>query len=243
MVGRNPKNKKVALITGAAKNLGREIAITLAENDFAIGIHFNKSQKYAEELTSYINQNFNTIAHSFKADLTNIQELNLLVKNVIKKFGRLDTLVNNASVFISSTIENTNELIWSRTLDTNLKSMFFLSKYSYKYLKKSSNGVIINISSLGGLKPFSKHIAYSVSKAGVIMLTRCLAKALAPEIRVIAIAPGTIKFSEKIYNAERQLLNDYVSAKEVAKMVVSLINDFKHITGECITMESGNLLI
>lgn len=114
-----------------------------------------------------------------------------MVEEVSRSFGRLDILVNNAAVFSPAPLDTATEEQWDTTLDTNLKAQFFCAQAAARMLKES-RGVIVNFASVGGLLPWTGYIPYSVSKAGVIMLTRCLARALAPEVRVNAIAPGTI---------------------------------------------------
>ncbi|RCK76657.1 MAG: FolM Alternative dihydrofolate reductase 1 [Ignavibacteriae bacterium] len=239
----NNKKNNVVLITGASRRLGKEIATFFAQNNFNVGIHYNKSKKDAIRLSSELEKKFCVETVAFKADLRDIKQIKKLINDVYKVFGRLDVLVNNAAVYKKANLIVTNEKIWDDTIDTNLKSTFFLSKYASEKMLINRHGVIINIASLGGLKPFKEHIPYSVSKAGLIMLTRCLAKSLAPKIRVNAIAPGTINFNEENLKAEKILLKDYVDPKEIAKLVYSLTDEFKHITGQCIPIESGNLLI
>lgn len=235
--------KKVVLITGASKRLGKTIAIKLAKNGFNVALHYNKSKGDALKLSFELKKKFNIETRIFKADLRNIREIKELINKVYKHYNRLDAVINNAAVFLSSNLTKTTEKIWDDTLDTNLKSVFFLSKYASKKMLANEDGIIINISSLGGLKPFTKSIPYSVSKAGLIMLTKCLAKALAPKIRVNAIAPGTISFNSTNVNAENNLLHSYVKAEEIADLILHLINDYKHLTGQCIAVESGNLLL
>ncbi len=239
----NSFEKDVVLITGASKRLGKEIATLLAQNNFNLGIHYFKSSTEAIKLSLDLSRKYNINAIPFKADLRDIKQIKILINNVYRNFGRLDVLVNNAAVFKKGNLKASNEKVWDETLNTNLKSIFFLSKYASTKMLVNKKGVIINIASLGGLRPFIEHIPYSVSKAGLIMLTKCLAKALAPDVRVNAIAPGTINFSGEKLIAERKLLKDYVNATEIAKLVNSLIIDYKHITGQCIPIESGNLLI
>lgn len=235
--------RKVVLITGSSKRLGKAIAVTCAKNGFDTALHYYKSQKYAIKLANDLRKKFNIDAQTFKADLRDTKEIMELINKVYKHYKKIDVLVNNAAIFLNSTFNKTNEKIWDDILNTNLKSIFFLCKYASEKMVANKEGVIVNISSLGGLKPFAKSIPYSVSKAGVIMLTKCLSKVLAPRIRVNAVAPGTIEFDSKVINAENNLLNSYPKAEEIANLILHIIRDYKHLSGQCIAIESGNILI
>ncbi|MDI6804540.1 MAG: SDR family NAD(P)-dependent oxidoreductase [Bacteroidota bacterium] len=234
----------VAIVTGSAMRLGREVALSLANNGFSICIHYNKSKPEAQKLASEIETTFQKPVLLVKADISKFAQIETMMKHILKKFGRIDLLVNNASVFIKSRLEETTEEIWDKSLDTNLKGVFFCSKIAAKHMSKKQSGTIINIASLGGIKPFANYLPYSVSKAGLIMLTKCLAKSLAPYILVNAIASGTIEFeNEKVKRNEKILLKDYTKASEIADLVVFLATKNKHITGQIISIDSGNSLI
>lgn len=243
-----PKRKEntlpVALITGSAKRLGREIALGLAKNGFNICIHYYTSKTEAVKLASDIETSFHKSVLLLKADISKVSQIESMMEQVAKKFGGVDLLVNNASIFIKSHLEETTEKIWDKSLDTNLKGAFFCSKIAAKHMKKRGGGNIINIASLGGIKPFANYVPYSVSKAGLIMLTKCLAKSLAPSILVNAIAPGTIEFENKKVNRnEKILLKNYTKANDITDLVVFLSTKNKHITGQIISIDSGNSLI
>lgn len=232
----------MVLITGASKRLGKTIATTLAQHGFNTAIHYNKSKAEATSLVYDLNANYDVDAKAFKADLRKLKNIKDLINKIYKHYNRLDILINNAAIFLNSHFSEITEKMWDDTINTNLKSVFFLSKYASEKMLMNKEGIIINIASLGGLRPFLKSIPYSVSKAGVIMLTKCLAKTLAPDIRVNAIAPGTIDFGFEKINAEKKLLKGYTEDIEIARLVLHLINDYKHLTGQCIAIESGSLL-
>lgn len=241
---RTENTYQVALITGSAGRLGRELALGLAKNGFNICINYNKSKTEAQKLASKIEVSFRKSVLLVKADISKVGQIEAMMKQIVNKFGHLDLLVNNASVFIKSRVEETTEEIWDKSLNTNLKGAFFCSKIAAKHMSKKRGGTIINIASLGGIKPFANYIPYSVSKAGLIMLTKCLAKSLAPHILVNAIAPGTIEFeNEKSNRNEKILLKDYTKASEITELVVFLATKNKHITGQIISVDSGNSLI
>lgn len=181
---------KVALVTGSAKRLGRAIALGLAQEGADVAIHFHNSHAEAAEAVSEIIK-LGRRAISIKADLAKNAEIKHLFAHATKEFGRLDILVNNASNFLHTDFESTTEESWNASINVNLKAAFFCAQAAAPLLKHS-RGVIINLSDVGGLLGWTGYIPHCVSKAGVIMLTRALAKELAPDVRVNAIAPGTI---------------------------------------------------
>ena len=181
---------RVALITGAGRRLGRAIALRLAREGADVVLHYRGADAAAREAAAEI-EVLGRRALPLSADLRHPAEIRGLFERAARHFGRLDILVNNAAVFFPASIETVTEEHWDTALDTNLKAQFFCAQAAAPLLK-ARRGVIVNFASVGGLLPWPNYIPYSVSKAGVIMLTRCLARALAPEVRVNAIAPGTI---------------------------------------------------
>jgi len=181
-------NGKVALVTGAAKRLGRAIALHLAEEGAEVIVHYHRSPADAQEVVTQIT-NLGRRAICLPADLAKKSDIDKLFADTKKEFGRLDILVNNASNFLHADFASITEEIWDAALDVNLKAPFFCSQVAAPLLK-INNGVIINLSDVAGFLGWTGYIPHSVSKAGVSMLTRVLAKALAPEIRVNAIAPA-----------------------------------------------------
>jgi pteridine reductase len=181
---------RVALVTGAGKRLGRAVALRLAEEGAEVAVHYHESEGEAEEVVAAIKE-MRRRAAAIAADLTSVEEIRKLVAEVGNEFGRLDILVNSAANFLPASIISTTEEIWDASMDTNLKAAFFCAQSAAPLLRRSK-GVIVNFADTGGLLGWPGHISHSVSKAGVVMLTRALAKALAPDVRVNAIAPGTI---------------------------------------------------
>lgn len=234
----------VALVTGAGRRLGRQIAYALAENGFDLIVHYNNSRRGALEAVSHIN-NLGRRAIAIHADITKKNQLLSMVELALKKFDSIDLLVNNAAVFIDATLHKTTELIWNRTIDLNLKGTFLCSQQVSKNMLKNKRGRIINIASLGGLQAWDKHLPYSVSKAGVIMLTRCFAKALAPHILVNAIAPGTIQIrgeenlKRNFIQSERIPLQKYGKPSDIANLVVYLATTAEYITGQTLVVDGG----
>jgi len=181
---------RVALVTGAAKRLGRAVALRLAEEGADVVVHYRSSAGDAQTAVAEI-EKFGRRGHAIAADLTRVADIKRLFDEAAKQFGRLDILVNCAANFLPSSIISTTEEVWDASLDSNLKAPFFCAQAAAPLLRRT-RGTIINFADTGGLLGWPGYIAHSVSKAGVVMLTRVLAKALAPEVRVNAIAPGTI---------------------------------------------------
>lgn len=241
------KTTRVALITGGGKRLGKEIAIELANNGFVVIINCNQSEDNARKTVNELNKSGKS-AIAIKADITKQSDVKRLVTTAIKKYKRIDLLVNNAGVIKDGTIRSTTEKSWNKVIDTNLKGTFFTSQSVAKHMFKQGGGQIINIASLGGVKPFVYYIPYSVSKAGVIMMTNCFAKALAPNILVNAIAPGTIKYKHREnrnnkMRQEKNLLKKYASAKDITDLVVFLATKNKHITGHTFVVDGGSSIL
>jgi pteridine reductase len=186
----DPLLNHVALVTGSGKRLGRAVALGLADQGADVVVHYRSSKGEAHEVVAEI-EKLGRRSTALQADLLNVIAIEQLFANVQAHFGRLDILVNSAANFLHSDFAATTESRWSASLDTNLKAPFFCSQAAAPLLKKAG-GTIVNFADIGGILGWPGFIPHSISKAGVIMLTRCLAKELAPEIRVNAIAPGTI---------------------------------------------------
>ncbi len=185
-----PLAGKVALVTGSAKRLGKAVALRLAAEGADLVIHHGRSHAEAQETVAEI-EKMGRRAVAISADLQKVSEIRRLFEDVLRAFGRLDILVNSAANFLPASIVSTTEEIWDASLDTNLKAGFFCAQAAAALLRRTK-GTIVNFADAGGLLGWPGYIPHSISKAGVVMLTKVLAKALAPEVRVNAIAPGTI---------------------------------------------------
>lgn len=236
---------RVALITGSAKRLGRHIALRLASEGADIAIHYNHSSSDAAEVVRQI-QSQGRRSSAFSADLTSVPAIKKLVADVVAHFGQLDILINCAANFLKTDFAETPESTWDASLDTNLKAPFFCSQAAAPHLRESGHGAIINFADIGGYLGWTDFIPHSISKAGVIMLTKVLAKELAPRVRVNAIAPGTISMpgdppewqSDYVKRAPLQRTG---TPDEVADAVLYLLRA-EFITGQVLTLDGGRSL-
>lgn len=186
-------NKKTALITGASRGIGREIARLFAKNNYNVVINYNKSEKEAQELLDELN-NENLSARIFKADISNPQEANSLVNYTIGKFEKIDVLINNAGISRFNLFTDISYEEWHEVMNVNLNSVFYVTQKALQYMIPELQGKIINISSMWGIVGASNEVHYSASKAALIGMTKALAKELGPSnIQVNAIAPGVIE--------------------------------------------------
>jgi NAD(P)-dependent dehydrogenase (short-subunit alcohol dehydrogenase family) len=180
----------VALVTGSAKRLGRAVALRLAAEGADVVVHYRTSAAEARSAVAEI-EKLGRRGMAIAADLDRVSEIKRLFDETAKQFGRLDILVNSAANFLPASIVSATEEIWDASLDSNLKAPFFCTQAAAPLLRRTK-GTIVNFADTGGLLGWPGYIPHSVSKAGVVMLTKVLAKALAPDVRVNAIAPGTI---------------------------------------------------
>jgi NAD(P)-dependent dehydrogenase (short-subunit alcohol dehydrogenase family) len=235
---------KVALVTGSAKRLGRAVALRLAEEGADLVIHHGASHAEAQETVGEI-EKMGQRAMALSADLRKIDEIRELFVGVAKGFGRLDILVNSAANFLPASIISTTEEIWDASLDTNLKSGFFCAQAAAPLLRRTK-GTIVNFADVGGLQGWPGYIPHSISKAGVVMLTKVLAKALAPEVRVNAIAPGTIAMPGDPPEWEADFvklapLGRTGTPNDIADAVLFLIQA-EFMTGHTLVLDGGRIL-
>src|SRR6266404_2187831 len=235
---------RVALVTGGAKRLGRAVALRLAEEGAEVIIHYRSSAPDAQSAVAEIGK-CGRRGHAIAADLSSVADIKRLFDEAAKQFGRLDILVNCAANFLPSSIVSTTEEIWDASLDTNLKAHFFCAQAAAPLLRRT-RGTIINFADTGGLLGWPGYIAHSVSKAGVVMLTKVLAKALAPEVRVNAIATGTITMSGDPSEWEadfirRAPLGRAGTTDDIADAVSYIIHS-TFITGQVLVVDGGRTL-
>ncbi len=238
-----PLQGQVALITGAAKRVGRSIAQKLAAEGAAVVINYATSNQEAEELAAQL-QSAGRRALACQADVSCKSDVERLFAAVERAFGRLDILVNNAGVFFPAKFDALTEQQWDRIHSVNLKAQFLCAQAAARLMKRGGRGRIVNISSLGGLLPWPDYTHYCTSKAGVIMLTRCLARALAPEITVNSVAPGTIQFAGEAPDADyirRAPLGKTGRGEDIAEAVFYLVQA-EFVTGQVLVVDGGRSL-
>ena len=239
-----PLEGQVALVTGAAKRIGRSIALRLAADGAAIALNYKTSRDDADSLVRELHD-AGARAVAIQADVSKRAEVGKMFAEVEREFGRLDILVNNAAMFFPAQFESLTDEQWDRIMDTNLKSQFLCAQSAAPMMKRQGRGRIINLSSLGGLLAWPGYTHYCVSKAGSIMLTRCLARALAPEVLVNSVAPGTIQFAGEPPDEEyihRVPLHRTGTGEDIAGAVAYLATaDF--VTGQVIVVDGGRALV
>jgi len=237
---------KVALVTGAAKRLGRFIALELGKRGCYVAVHYRTSEKEASETVNALRA-LGVKAETFKADLTDEEQVKAMMDAVAQTFGLLDILVNNAAVFLRTHFHQTDAATWRSIMDANLTSVFLCSRYAASLLEEGEGGVIVNISDTAAFNPWSAFLPYCVSKAGVIALTLGLAKILAPKVRVNCVALGTILPPEDYDEnwrqemSEKTLLKRLGTPEEVVQAVLFCIT-CDYLTGAVISLDGGRFL-
>jgi pteridine reductase len=235
---------KVALVTGGGRRIGRAVALRLAREGADIVVHYRASEQEALGAVCEI-EKLGRRAVAISADLKRVEEIESLVLRAGDHFGRLDVLVNSAANFLQRDFGAMRETDWDASLDTNLKAPFFCSQAAAPLLKKN-RGTIVNFADIGAFLAWTGYIAYCVSKSGVVMLTKCLAKELAPEVRVNAIAPGTITMGgdPPEWAAEfikRAPLGRVGTPKDIEDAVMYLVTA-EFITGHVLVLDGGRTL-
>ncbi|HVV45180.1 MAG TPA: SDR family oxidoreductase [Bryobacteraceae bacterium] len=229
---------KVVLVTGAAKRIGRSIALALAAEGAQVAIHYGSSEAEARATAKACGN-----APVFQANMEKVPEIRDMVDRVAQHFGRIDALVNNAARFTRFAPLDIEEKDWDYIHSVNLKSVFFCAQAAAKVMLKAEGGHIVNISSLGALKPWEDHAHYCSSKAGVVMLTKCLAKAWSPKIAVNTVAPGVIPFDKIDERIERFIAATPAkragAGEEIAEAVLFFLKSTNFITGQLIAVDGG----
>ncbi|MFC1664478.1 pteridine reductase [Pseudomonadota bacterium] len=243
-----PRNNKVALITGGSKRIGACISDTLHSAGIDLVIHYHDSKESALALARKLNERRPRSASLVSGDLRDSKSLEILGKEAIAAFGRLDILVNNASSFYPTPLEQTDEQAWQDLIDTNLKAPYFLVKAIHQELGKQ-NGCIVNMVDIYAQRPLKSYPVYCAAKAGLVSLTKSLALELAPKVRVNGVAPGAILWPEHDANDQaKQLILEKIPRnrmgrpEEIANTILFLISDADYVNGQIITVDGGRSL-
>ncbi len=239
---------KAVLVTGAARRVGRSIALALGQRGARVAIHYNKSKADAERLADDLRDSFGRDSLTVKADLTDVKQAAKMVDQVAKHFGALHVLVNNAAIYEKTPFEDVGVSDWNAHMNANLRAPFFLCQAAAPYMRKAGEGKIINIADWAAHRPYGGYMPYCISKAGLLCLNTALAKELAPEIQVNAILPGPVMLPENATPRTRKAVLDATLLKrlgtpdEVAKAVVFLIESADYTTGAELTVDGGRLI-
>jgi 3-oxoacyl-[acyl-carrier protein] reductase/pteridine reductase len=236
-----PLAGKYALVTGGAGRIGREIALTLARAGASVAITYFQSPVHAETATRISELGVRSLAIS--CDLRHVKAIPAAVESVVREFGSLDILVNNAGAYQTRTFDEITLEDWDEMFAVNVRGAFFMTQVCATQLK-GRRGKVINIGSLGGIRPWATHPHYCASKAALHMLTQASAKALAPEISVNCVAPGMIQGesdSEAVLKSlrEKTPMQRTGAAQQVADAVLFFATSDPFITGQILTVDGG----
>lgn len=239
---------KTALITGGVRRIGAAIAHILHDAGMNLALHYRSSVADAERLRDELNQRRSESVILLQGNLLDTSRLPALVEQAANRWQRLDLLVNNASSFYPTPVSTATEAQWDELMGSNLKAPFFLSQAAATHLRAVC-GSIINIVDIHAERPMSKHTLYCAAKAGLVMLTKSLARELGPEIRVNGIAPGAILWPEggvsetlQSYILSRVALRRLGQPEHIARTLLFLVRDGGYITGQIIAVDGGRSL-
>jgi len=234
----NSLEGKVILVTGAARRIGRSIALRLAAEGARVAIHYHRSEEEARRTAAECRG-----AALFRANLESVAEIAAMFASLDQRLGRLDGLVNNAARFTRLDPLEITEQDWDFIHSVNLKAVFFCCQHGARLMRRSGGGRIVNLSSLGALRPWAEHAHYCASKAGVTMLTRALAKAFAPEITVNSVAPGVIPFADIDQRGKRMIERTPArrggTPEEIASAVAYFLKASNFVTGQILAVDGG----
>jgi pteridine reductase len=240
-----PLSGKTVLITGAARRVGATLARKLHGAGANLVIHFRNSTDEAAQLARELESVRPTSTAFAQADLLDIERYPGLIEAAVGAFGQLDVLINNASTFYPTTLGEITQQHWDDLVGTNLRAPLFLSQAAAPALR-ITHGLILNIADIHGLRPLKRFPVYSVAKAGLIMLTKSLAREMAPHVRVNAIAPGPVMWPEEGADKElqhkivdRTLLKRAGSPEDVARAALFFATEAPYLTGQILAVDGG----
>lgn len=241
---------KVVLVTGGGTGIGRATSLALAKRGATVIVNYSRSQSDAEETVRLI-QNKGGRAVAMQADVSQDKEVRMMIETIVQQFGTVDLLVNNASItkhIPMDDLEAATEDVWDELFDVNVKGMFYCARAIAPYMKKKKQGAIVNIGSIAGQTGLGSSLPYAVSKAAVHGLTKSLARALAPDIRVNCVVPGAVATrwwagrEEQMNRLAPHLLLQRISTPEDIASLVCAALEQEAMTGQIITVDSGQTL-
>ena len=237
---------KIVLITGGARRVGAAICRRLHAAGASLMLHYRESAGEARLLQSELNHTRADSVALIQADLLDLMKLPAIVEQTLSTYGRLDALVNNASSFFQTPVGDISAAAWEDLIGTNLRAPLFLAQAAAPALRKAQ-GAIVNITDIHAERPLKNYVVYSVAKAGLVGLTRSLARELAPEVRVNAVAPGPVLWpdDDSFDELSRQRIISHTPLRregapdDIAKAVHFLLADATYVTGETINVDGG----
>ena len=238
---------KVALVTGGARRVGRAISQALAAGGADLVINYNTSADEAEALKRELEKMGRRIT-TFQADVSRPNQIRALLQHVRDEFGRVDIVINNASVFEASPVLQITEEMWDRVIDTNLKGPFFVAQTAALLMNEHGGGTIINIADLSAFQAWPSYVHHGISKAGLVHLTKTLARALGPDIRVNGVAPGTVLPPDDYDGtgsdgtSDRRVVTPRGTPEDVTRAVEYLLES-NFVTGQTVLVDGGRTLL
>src|SRR5574337_1236539 len=235
---------RTALVTGAARRVGRAIALAMADRGADVVIHYKSSASEANETVEAV-ERLGRRAFAVEADLAESDQVEALADCAVKACGSIDVLVNSAAIFRRTPLEQLTAQDWDQFLRVNLTAPFLLARRLGLLMRRQGAGKIINIADVAGIKPWADFLPYSVSKGMLITMTQGLAKALAPEVQVNAVVPGTVLLAEEYGEKEREsivkgtLLKRIGDPVDIARTVLFLVEGSDFITGQVVVVDGG----
>lgn len=240
-----PEPRPVALVTGSAKRVGAAIARQLHADGYDLALHYRSSEEEMRALVAELEAVRPDSVLALRADLGDFDRLAEIVARTVGRFGRLDALVNNASAYYATPIGETTPQQWDELFASNARAPFFLAQAAAPHLK-ASHGAIVSLADIYAERPLGGHTVYCMAKAALVMLTKSLARELGPEVRVNAVAPGNVLWSENPVKAEtlevlrdRTALQRQGSPEDIVSAVRWLLVGNRYITGQIIAIDGG----
>jgi pteridine reductase len=240
-----PEPRPVALVTGSAKRVGAAIARQLHADGYDLALHYRSSETEMRALVAELEAIRPDSVLPLRADLDEFDRLAELVAQTVGRFGRLDALVNNASAYYATPVGTTTPQQWDALFASNARAPFFLAQAAAPHLK-ASQGAIVSLADIYAERPLGGHTVYCMAKAALVMMTKSLARELGPEVRVNAVAPGNVLWSENPVKAEtlevlrdRTALQRQGSPEDIVSAVRWLLTGNRYITGQIIAIDGG----